>query len=31
MVIAWIAEVLMLAVVYRMNWWMPKDLRTAKE
>ena len=27
MVIAWIAEAILLLVVYRMNWWLPRELR----
>ena len=30
MVISWIAEVLMLVVVYFKDWWMPKELREKK-
>lgn len=31
MVISWIAEVLLLIVIYLKNWWLPKDLRPVKQ
>ena len=29
MAIAWIAEVLVLALIYCKSWWIPKDIREA--